>query len=94
MIKFFRVWCEGIIVAVVISIIIESILPDGNIKKYIKVIISIYIVFTILNPILSKLDLNLDFSDSINLPSIETSSVSEDNIKEIYTNRYTRNTKK
>ena len=94
MIKFFRVWCEGIIVAVVISIIIESILPDGNIKKYIKVIISIYIVFTILNPILSKLDLNLDFSDSINLRSIETSSVSEDNIKEIYTNRYTRNTKK
>ena len=45
MIDFFRVWCEGIIIAVVISIIIEAILPEGNIKKYVKVIISIYIVY-------------------------------------------------
>ena len=94
MIEFFKSWCEGIIIAVVISIIIESILPEGSIKKYVKVIISIYIVFTILNPILGKLDTNLDFVNNINLASIETSSIGTENIKELYTNRNTGNTKK
>ena len=94
MIEFFKSWCEGIIVAVVVSIIIESILPEGNMKKYVKVIISIYIVFTILNPILGKLDTNLDFVNNINLASIETSSIGTENIKELYTNRNTGNTKK
>ena len=94
MIEFFKVWCEGIIVAVVISIIIESILPEGNNKKYVKVIISIYIVFTILNPILGKLDNNMSFENIINLDSIETSSVGTENIKEMYTKRYWGNTKK
>lgn len=88
MIDFFRVWCEGIIIAVVISIIIEAILPEGNIKKYVKVIISIYIVFTILNPVLRKLDSNINFSDNIDLPSIETASNGIDNIKAMYTKRY------
>ena len=94
MIKFFKVWCEGIIVAVVISIIIESILPEGNIKKYVKVIISIYIVFTILNPILGKLDSNIDFTNIINLDTIQTSALGTENIKEMYTSRNTGDTKK
>ena len=31
-----RQWCEGIIIAVIISIIIEMIIPEGKNKKYIK----------------------------------------------------------
>ena len=31
-----RAWCEGIIIAIIISIIIEMILPDGKNKKYVK----------------------------------------------------------
>ena len=30
------------------------ILPDGNCKKYIKVVIGIYIVFTIVSPVITK----------------------------------------
>jgi len=78
MIKFFRSWCEGIIVAVILSIIIETLLPDGNNKKYVKVVIGIYIIFTILNPILGNLDfefsnIDIDFSEN----NIETSNITE-----------------
>lgn len=31
-------WTENIIIVVIISIIIEMILPDGNSKKYVKVV--------------------------------------------------------
>ena len=35
-IQFLKSWCEGILVAVMISIMIEAILPEGNNKKYIN----------------------------------------------------------
>lgn len=86
MIDFFKVWCEGIIVAVVISIIIESILPEGNNKKYVKVVVGIYIIFTILSPFLGKLDNEIDFSKSLNLATIETVAVDTKNIQQMYIN--------
>lgn len=52
--EFITSWVQGIIVAVVIGTIIEMILPNGNSKKYIKVVIGVYIIFNILTPIISK----------------------------------------
>ena len=86
MIEFFKSWCEGIIVAVILSMIIESILPEGNHKKYVKVVIGIYIIFTILNPFLGKLDMNMEFENMLNLPTVETYSVNTANIQELYAN--------
>ena len=87
MIKFFRSWCEGIIVAVIISLIIETLLPEGNIKKYVKVIVGVFIIYTILSPFFGKIDTEIDFK-SMNLASIETSSNIENSksIQDIYTN--------
>ena len=50
MIKFLSKWIEGIIIAISIVSIIEMILPNGNIKKYIKIILSIYVIFSIISP--------------------------------------------
>ena len=54
-------WIQGIIIAVIISTIIEMLLPQGNSKKYIKVVIGVYILFTIVSPPIAKLSGN-DFS--------------------------------
>lgn len=55
MIKWLSTWAQGIIVAVIVATIIEIILPNGSIKKYIKVIIGMYILFTIIYPIMNKI---------------------------------------
>ena len=47
-------WIQGIVVAVIIGTIIEMILPEGNCKKYIKVVIGVYILFSIISPIITK----------------------------------------
>ena len=39
--EFISSWVQGIIVAVVIATIIEMILPEGNSKKYIKIVIGV-----------------------------------------------------
>ena len=54
MIDFLSSWGQGIIVAVIIGTIIEMILPEGSSKKYIKVVIGIYILFTIISPFIQK----------------------------------------
>ena len=54
MIDFVSSWAQGIIVAVIIATMIEMIAPEGNSKKYIKVVIGIYVLFQIINPVLEK----------------------------------------
>ena len=47
-------WASGIIVAVIIATLIEMIIPDNKNKKYIKTIIGIYVLFTIISPVISN----------------------------------------
>lgn len=66
MIEFLSSWAQGIIVAVIIATLIEMILPNGSSKKYVKVVIGMYILFTIVSPIIKKLggkDINLNTID-------------------------------
>ncbi len=57
MINFLSSWAEKIIIAVVISSIIEMILPDNKNKKYVKMVMGIYILFNIISPIINQKDL-------------------------------------
>lgn len=78
-------WCEGIIIAVIISIIIEMIAPEGKNKKYIKVIIGVYIMFVSLSPLLELLEYEFNFEDIFEVAtSVEVSESMDDSIKDIY----------
>ncbi len=85
-IQFLKSWCEGILVAVMISIMIEAILPEGNNKKYVKVIIGIYLIFTILSPFLGKLNTNFEWKNNFDLATVETATVDTQNIQTLYLN--------
>lgn len=54
MIYWLKSWTNSIIVAVIIAVIFNLIIPNGNNKKYIKMVISLYLLFVILNPLISK----------------------------------------
>ena len=96
---FLNSWLQGIIISVVISTIIEMILPSGNTKKYVKVVLGIYVVFNIITPIINEFtSSNFELSAIINIEEytikmetyeINSSNIdksSEENIKEIYIN--------
>ena len=97
--EFLNSWLQGIIIAVIITTIIEMILPKGNTKKYVKVVLGIYVVFNIMTPVVNKFfDSNFELSSIINIEdymrkmeSYEVSSKdinesNEDNIKQVYIN--------
>ena len=97
MIEFLSSWAQGIIVAVIIATLIEMILPNSSSKKYVKVVIGMYILFTIVSPIIKKLggkDINLNtidiekYEQQISISDNTISRKFEDNntrsIKDIY----------
>ena len=55
MIDWLKCWAQGIIIAVIIGTIIEMIVPEGNNKKYVKMVIGVYIMFSIISPIITKI---------------------------------------
>lgn len=96
---FLNSWLQGIIVAVVVTTIIEMILPSGNSKKYIKVVLGVYVVFNIITPVINQF-FHSDFELSsvlnieeytkkmetyeVNTKDIKIEETNEQNIKEIY----------
>jgi len=71
-------WIQGIIIAVIIGAIIEMILPEGNSKKYIKVVIGVYIMFSVVSPVISKISGNeFKVSDKFDLEKYVEVSASE-----------------
>ena len=85
MIASIKTWVENIIIVVIISIIIEMILPEGNNKKYVKVVSGLYILYVIINPILG-LKSTIDLSELTNLISNSetTETYSETDIADTY----------
>ena len=68
MIEWISDWAGGIIIAVIIATVIEMILPEGNCKKYIKVVIGVYVLFTIISPVITKFTgKSIEVSDILDL---------------------------
>lgn len=73
-------------VCIFVALIIEMLVPNGNIKKYVRVVIGIYIIFVILNPIISNLD-TFDPNKILYAPenySFENTTGSEEKIASVY----------
>ena len=94
MINVINRWMKQIIFAVVITIIIEMLVPEGKNKKYIKMITNIYIIFIIVSPIFSKLTLKeINLNEIFINESTKTVAASSiDNTKYIE-ERYIKNIK-
>lgn len=94
MISFISSWTQGIIVSVIIASIIEMILPEGNCQKYVKVVIGVFILFSIVSPVISKFtkkEINISsivdvekYSDAKQVSSTNLEVNTSLNIKQMY----------
>lgn len=90
MINFMSSWVKGLGLAIVIVSILEMLLPNNKIKKYIRVVMGLYILFNIISPFISNKDI-FDIS-KINFDDYTTAQTStsvnqtsmDDRIEELY----------
>lgn len=93
MIKFINSWAQGIILTVIIATIIEIILPEGKNKKYVKTVIGVYILFTIIYPLINKVT-KTNINTLIENTTKQMSTYQENNSLKIDTDKYIESTYK
>lgn len=67
MIKFFSSWSKNLGMAIIIVSILEMLLPNNKTKKYIRIVMGIFIIFNIISPLVENKNL-LDV-DKLNIES-------------------------
>lgn len=85
MINFLHKWIEQIAIAVILVSIFEMLLPNGNIKKYIKMILGLFVVFSIISSFVdSKALYNLNTNDIIGEYNLTQQESVNDKIEDSY----------
>ena len=79
MIEIISSWAKSLGVAIVLVSILEMILPNNKTKKYIRMILGLFIIFNIISPFINN-------KDKLNIASI--------NIEDYYTNSSGNDSKK
>ena len=95
MISFLSNWIEQITISIITVSIFELILPKGNLKKYIKVVLGIYIIFCIISPFVNTFKL-YDFEniDTDKLIEEKSSSINQESMDKRLQNLYIDELKK
>ena len=90
-------WAQGIIVALIVGTILEMILPSGNNKKYIKMMIGLYVLYTIISPVVKLSNINIDsYEKYLNITTsskISGKNYTEEYIKSTYVSTLKENIK-
>lgn len=80
MLNFLVSWAEQLIIALMIIVMIEMIIPNSSYRKYIKIVLGIFIMYVIFSPIIkqntSNFDIEKTISNQIKASNITTSSKS------------------
>lgn len=74
MVKFLSSWAKGLGLTIVIISILEMLLPNNKTKKYIRMVMGMYIIFTMISPVIENKNL-FDFNN-INLEEYNTKEMS------------------
>ena len=73
MIESFNIWAKNITLAVIVVSILEMLLPNNKSKKYIKMVMGLYILFNIISPIIGQ-DISIDIEEFIEENETQTTS--------------------
>lgn len=91
MVEFLSNWSGQLVVALVIGSILEMLVPKGKNKKYVKMLVGIYIVFCIISPFtqinesfsVDNIDKTIDKYVKENIEEVDPSSM-EARLEELY----------
>ena len=83
MIEILSSWAKGLGITIVIVSIFEMLLPNNRTKKYIRMVLGVYVIFNIVSPLIKNKDVfNFNNIDLEEYTSVETSSVNQTSMNE------------
>ena len=95
MIEILSSWAKGLGITIVIVSIFEMLLPNNRTKKYIRMVLGVYVIFNIVSPLIKNKDVfNFNNIDLEEYTSVETSSVNQTSMNEIIKKLYSEELEK
>lgn len=83
MIEILSSWAKGLGITIVIVSIFEMLLPNNRTKKYIRMVLGVYVIFNIVSSLIKNKDVfNFNNIDLEEYTSVETSSVNQTSMNE------------
>ncbi len=83
MIEILSSWAKGLGITIVIVSIFEMLLPNNRTKKYIRMVLGVYVIFNIVSPLIKNKDVfNFNNIYLKEYTSVETSSVNQNSKNE------------
>ena len=84
MIENISVWAKSIAFAVIVVSILEMFLPNNKTKKYIKMVMGLFIIYNIISPFIKNKDKinfeNIDIKDCISQGDINTIEINQESM--------------
>ena len=81
-------WAQGIVIAIIIGAVLQMVIPENKNKKYIKVVVGIYVLFSIINPVIGTSfnfdDFKIEQYMPINETNDDKSNPYEKNVKNMF----------
>ncbi|AFS78387.1 stage III sporulation protein AF [Gottschalkia acidurici 9a] len=65
MVEFLKGWMTNLVTFIVIITFLEMILPNGNMRRFVNMIIGILLILVIINPFISLLKSNIDIEKEV-----------------------------
>lgn len=66
MVEFLVSWAEQLIIALIIIIMLEMIIPNNSYRKYIKIILGIFVLYVIFNPLIKNKITDFNIEQEVN----------------------------
>lgn len=96
MLSFLVSWAEQLIIALIIIVMIEMIIPNSSYRKYIKLVLGIFIIYTIFSPLVNNKMNKIEFGEmfakefkTANITYNETAAINyEQQIEETYKEKF------
>lgn len=78
MIEILSSWAKGLGITIVIVSIFEMLLPNNNTKKYIRIVLGVFVIFNIIAPLIKNKEIfNLDNIDLEQYQTVEKGAVNQ-----------------
>lgn len=83
-------WAKGIILAIIVVSILEMLLPNNKTKKYIKMVMGVFILFNIISPFINANNLgdveNVDIENYTNISNslVKNQTSMDDRLEQLY----------
>lgn len=83
MIEFLSSWIKQVGLTIVVISILEMLLPNNRTKKYIRMVLGVYVIFNIISPIIQNKEVfNIEEFELEDYPTLQTSTVDQTSMDE------------